>query len=217
MIPSFRLGIIAAAIRRASGPISDVLLHYEGATVVDSGIHALTVTNYGASVSTAQHKFGTQSLLTATCVGVSNAVLAPGTGDFKFESWVYITNNGGQQFFFDQRNPGGMCLYHNGGRLYYYDGSNFDTGVSVPLNSWHHVECDRASGVVYVFLDGTLVGTFASSGNFTNPQWIIGAAQYFPIGVNQLLGYMDETRIRVGVGAAEHTTSFTPPTSAYLP
>lgn len=203
------------------GPPSTILLHFEGATIVDSSTNHITVTpNGSAALSTAQVKFGLQSLALSGGYAVANdSRLIVGSQDFTVDCWVYFTALGGQNFILDTRNGGGtdsgFALYMGSGILFYYDGASnlINSSASIPLNSWHHVEVGRSSGVVYMFVDGVLQGTGADTHSKSNSFWVIAAGQFFPIGVSPMQGYMDE--FHGLLGTCLHTANFTPPTSPY--
>jgi hypothetical protein len=109
---------------------------------------------------------------------------------------------------------------HNSGNSVYFargNGTGFDEAVySVNVNdgSWHHVACVRISGVIYMYVDGT-VRTLASGSASISGTCSSSNALY--IGYNgrdtsYLLGNVSDLRI---TRSARYTTNFTPPTRSF--
>lgn len=221
MIPTFRMGVIASEMLRVGVPTSDLLLHFEGSTIVDSGKHFISITpSGGAALSTSNPKFGTQSLaLTGGYLPINNSALVIGLQDFTNDLWCSFTAFSSQTFILDSRTGAGTAngygLFENSGKIVYYDGTNnlIISTTTLALNTMHHIQVCRASGIVYLFIDGVLQGTGTDGGNKVSSQWTIGAGQFFPEGVSPMTGFMDEFHLLIGT--ATNTTSFTPPTSAY--
>jgi hypothetical protein len=166
------------------------------------------------------------------CVDVAAGCAAFGTGDFTVEMWYYaVSSSARDQQLITTCCPGTSL---NGG----YNGAttkgfrlsqqastrNFrffndvtvngsGTGLTFTANAWHHVAITRSSGTIRFFLNGTkgtdLTGTEATS-NFLSTQncRIAGDNQGQAIS-----GYIDDVRITVGV--ARYTASFTAPTYGY--
>lgn len=174
----------------------------------------------GAAVSATQAKFGAQSLgLTGGYLVGSNAKTVLGIRDFTYDLWVYATAVGGTTFIMDTRTSGGtasgIAIYLTGGLISFSDGGTTISGPTLPLNAWHHVEVGRHAGTVNLFLDGVIVATGTFAQGFSSPQVVLGAAQFSPIGVLPIIGFVDE--FHLVVGTCTHTANFTPPTSPYLP
>jgi hypothetical protein len=94
----------------------------------------------------------------------------------------------------------------------YVSGTVVISGGSVTLNTWSHLAITRASNSLKMFLNGTQIGsTYTLSATLITAPMFIGsrynATQYFN-------GYMDDFRITKGY--ARYTTTFTPPTSAFI-
>jgi len=206
-------------------PPSTLLLHFDSETIVDSSANNLTFITQGtAAYSTTTAKFGTGSLNIPTAdsyVVGTDPKLFIGTEDFTIDCWINPTGTAGLQFILAANNSGSqysgivIFLYGGGNLLYWNDGDNSYGGTtSVPSGSWHHVEVGRASGTVYLFLDGELLTTTPGiDGSFLGSTWVIGAAQYYPPGVDPLIGWIDE--FHAVIGTCLHTESFTPPTAPY--
>jgi hypothetical protein len=218
--------------RRASagdGGIATILLHYEGPWIVDSSGNNYPFSTLGsAGLSAGQAKFGTQSLFVPASgnEGIYIDSIGPvvGDSDFTVSCWVYRVAAPGQAFIMDSRTNGnnltGFGLYFDAaGILYYYGGLgvNATSSAAVPLGVWTHIECSRDSAkTMRLFINGNKVAEAIGSdlGHKSSGSWTIGAAQYFPIGVAPLGGYIDE--FRLCVGQCVHTASFTPLGVPYL-
>ena len=84
--------------------------------------------------------------------------------------------------------------------------------LTTAVDTWHYVEVGIQGTTMYVFLDGTLAGTTAASatrGGTTGTLYLFWSA------VNQGTFHVDDLFLQIG--AIEHTTSFTPPTTARVP
>ena len=154
----------------------------------------------------------------------SNAALAPGSGDFTIECWIYPTNNN----------------FYNGIYQSYTDGNgrttalrintnNADqtslmvqtaatalittsTGV-VTANAWNHIALVRngaGSNNLVLYVNGTSAGTATNTTNFSDGYAQIGNAVY--AGTNY---YWNGgiSNLRVVPGTAVYTSAFTPPTA----
>ena len=197
---------------------STLLFHFEGATLLDANPNPLVFDIHTCALTSAQAKFGTQSLqLSGGFSFGSNGRTIIGTNDFTVDFWAYITSTGSLSFFFDTRTDGstssGFAIYSPGGALAFSDGSVSIVGPAVPLNSWHHIEVCRSGTTVYLFLDGVIVASGTYANTFLSPTWVLGAAQFSPIGADPIIGYMDE--FHIVNGTALHTANFTPPTAPY--
>jgi hypothetical protein len=216
----------------------ELLLHMDGSngstTFTDNSQNAFTVTANGAAqISTAQYEFGGASGLfdgsTAyISVPENDAVFNLGTGDFTIEGWYYI--NGSLTYdtplfsygYGGQVSPPLDCIYGGGVTssltqvfFFSYIGGS---GGSVPFsftfsqNTWYNITFTRASGTLYCFVNGSLIGSTSytnnlngtgSSGPFLMGRWAADGVSevYFP-------GYIDEFRLTVGV--ARYTSNYTP-------
>jgi hypothetical protein len=91
------------------------------------------------------------------------------------------------------------------------------TTAWAPLTGqWYHIEVDRSTTSVYLFIDGTLQTltetTAISTNNVGDVAADLGIGAKIE-GTYQVVGYMDELRITKGL--AKHTAAFSVPTSAY--
>lgn len=217
-----------------------LLLHMDGSndstTFTDSSDNALTMVAKGsAKISTAEKKFGTGSL---NCNSGSNAwVEYPGASgdeldvalnqDFTVEFWIYVTAvststfAGGVEIFEFSGSSGttqafSMCLYTSGGNRTLafsqnYGSNNFNHQDVVPLDEWIHVAMVRSSNVTHLYLDGVKsTSSYSNGGALGNSNWVsIGPRQS---GASNKL-YIDD--VRITIGAARFSATFTPPTAAF--
>jgi hypothetical protein len=131
------------------------------------------------------------------------------------ETWVYMTNNGSYNVFFEGKPNGnnfGYLARRSSGTLdVYYVGGFADTPGSgtINLNQWHHIALSNNSGSIKVFIDGvqTASGT-ANTAIFPN-----GSGQLHMMSqgdtVWQTKGYMSDTRLVIGTSV--YSGAFTPP------
>ena len=156
----------------------------------------------------------------------SNAVLAPGTGDFWIEAWVsfgalpasnaianvfqndVLTASSNDKFWFG--------LFNNAGTNQLAVGRhNTSTRASVnwtpTISVWYHVAAARASGTTYLFIDG-VSQSVTGSANFNGVSFGQAGAVIGAVSTPQYLtGYL--SNVRYIVGAALYTATFTVPTA----
>ncbi len=183
---------------------------------------AKTITTVGnAQVDTAQSKFGGASLLLdgagdRLTLDLGSDVI--GTGDFTLDYWIrhtsafvnYITHiatlRGSTGF-----NVGTQALAQV---VFYIDGIGEvlrGTGTNFTLNTWHHVAFVRNSGTLKAYVDGVEKASATNSTNLSNASFWIGDLNN--VANEPVNGWMDE--IRLSIGIARWTATFTPETSAY--
>lgn len=176
----------------------------------------------GAALSTAQKKFGSSSaFFNAGNSLISAPIPAIGTGDFTFEGMLYITaTNANGATLFDTRPAGTNGFYPdvylvNGiPRLYVNGADRITAGSALSTGVWHHVALCRASGVTRLFVDGVQAGSnYTDTNNYATSRLQIGANGFSPSAGDFALGYVDAVRITIGY--ARYTTTFTPPASVY--
>ena len=207
---------------------TSLLLSGTNAGIIDKSqsVKTMTLTG-GTKSSTTQSKYLTSSIFFD---GVDDMIQFPrfdvgASEDFTIEFWHYLTarvdsypaffgnyatwTTGTLQFF---AGHGGSTttqyqLAHNGS----FPAINAGT---VNYNQWVHVAIVRYNGTITVYIDGTSIGTVASSvalsGNGTN--FFIGRSSDTADG--HIQGYLSDFRITQGL--ARYTANFTPPTSALL-
>jgi hypothetical protein len=205
-----------------------LLLHGDGADgstqIIDSSPNPKTVTAVGdAQISTTESKFNGSSLkfdgsgdwLTTP----ANGDFAFGTADFTLEGWLKpAVVTGADRVLLDTRvtvgDSGIVFFIDIYGRLNSYQGVSLITNsgpLSLTSNIWQHFAYVRASGVLYVYINGVLGGSAALTSNLTSP----GTVRIGVRNDNTLpyTGYIDDLRITKGV--ARYTSNFTPPTQPF--
>jgi hypothetical protein len=207
-----------------------LLMHADGSgsTIRDSSANALAVTAYGSAIqSTTQSRFGGSSLYLdgSAWIGSSaSAAFGMGTGDFTCEGWYYPTSN--SSTFANLVNLGSystgvlmrLAGSSTGGDWLYLANASLMSGTrlsstQVPANTWTHIALVRSSGVVSVYVNGSL---FAQQSGVTSD---IGSSQTLTIGRDAhsstayFTGYMDD--IRITKGTARYMSSFSVPTAAF--
>ncbi|WP_042445200.1 LamG domain-containing protein [Azospirillum sp. B510] len=185
----------------------------------------------GATISNEQAKFGTTSFKLGaggSCVigwaSTPHADLALGDNNFTTDLWFYKTNTADGCLWCAGNNAYGMQIRTNGagGAITAYistDNSSWNvangvgTGVVPAVNSWNHLAVVRNGGTLYIFLNGTQIGSHTvGTGSIT----MGGPYHYFGgVGDNSsiMAGYIDEVRIKRG--EAVWISNFTPPTAPY--
>jgi hypothetical protein len=188
----------------------------------DESPNGLTVNRYGSVViSTAQKKYGTGAIYnpgdgTGNHLTIaSNSLLDLAGGQWTVEMWVYpttaILNN---RTLFSKRGSGG-CSYQGYIRagtnaIGFYNGTEYDTGVSFTANVWCHIAYTYDGSTVKIYKDGTQIfsSAIAASANNSYPLYV---GTYLESGFNlEFPGYIDDFRITKGY--ARYTSNFTPPT-----
>ena len=197
-----------------------------GSTFVDSSLTPKTVTAGGnATQSATQSQTGGKSaFFNGTGDYLSFPDLGIGTGDFTIEMWLKTASTVQYAQLIGNETPdnsAGFSLLINhtsptDGQIALYRGSNIvssPSGSSFADNQWHHIAISRSGSTVRFYLDGALASTGTSSANFTST-----AATY--VGYNNsnsprnVIGYIDDLRITVGVGRFT-TGTITVPTAAF--
>lgn len=190
-------------------------------TFADRSANGATVTAVGnAKVTTTSPKFGS-GCLTLDGSGdylttPGNARFAPGTQDFTADAWVKTSTSG--RMIFDHYDGGGIGwqLLMSGTALQFYTSSAIKTGsTSVATGNWTHVCVMRASGQVYLFVNGVAEGSPVA-----NSQDISRVPSLFAIGAQASSrnasydwnGQIDAPRVFIGA-ALFSTSGFTPPAS----
>lgn len=193
-------------------PYTLLLLH--GESIADSSPKGQTITNSGVSVSTAQKKFGNSSLYFNGSSTLRLPSLNFGTGDFTIDFWIYPSTLKG--YFLSGYSSGltgsvgvGFRNSTTIGVLRSSVAWDTEATVSISTNKWTHLAFVRNKGTVYLFVNGSLVGSGSNTNNYsTSTATVIGAeggSEYFT-------GYIDEYRIS---NVARWTSNFSVPTAPY--
>ena len=211
-------------------PIS--ILHFENGFADEKGnTWAAFGGSYAPVISTAQKKFGLQSLelnklQTEYANGGFETIISefPMTGDFTIEWFSYVrswTVPQYQAYLCNGYNVlGGITLVTGlqDGKFALYSGTTkILTENSVgQLNVWQHHAITRQGSVVKKWRDGVEVGSgiFSGSMGLLSKKFCLGAYSSDSGAVGQMLnGYIDEFRIVKGV--ALYTATFTPPSAPF--
>ena len=199
-------------------------------TFIDSSTNALALTRNG---NTSQGTFSPYnpnwSIYFAGnnyITSASNAVFAPGTGDFTVECWVNIQTlpaSGAIAPIF--QNDSGLTstsdkfwfgVYNNARTYQLYLGrhttsTNSAVNWTPSVNVWYHIAIERQSGTTLMFINGvqqTVTNSTAMNGISFGQNGVMAGAISTPY---YLTGYI--SNMRYIVGAALYTSSFTPSTT----
>ena len=146
----------------------------------------------------------------------ASSALAPLTGDFTYEAWVYPTSSSvTYRVVFGIDNYAGgqpFRLYQYGTQFqYWYTGSatDFIGSSTITMNTWYHLAITRSSGVLKLFVNGTQAGSNVTSTlNYPSSIFRIGIDSN---GTYPFVGYV--SNLRAVKGAAVYTANFTPSTT----
>ena len=208
------------------------LLNGTNSNIVDQSAMNLLGTIGQAQVSTAQSKFGGSSMLFD---GTGDYLQMPPSdllatwfnSDYTIEYWVYpnafaSSANGGSNVY-SQSDPASTSEYFSFGPRasgvvvwYYYNGAvQIVTSGTISTGVWTHLAWtyQKASNTMRIFINGVLNTTTTISGtpsiSTTANPILVGAST--TVGFN---GYIDDLRVTTGI--ARYTSTFTPPTSAFV-
>jgi hypothetical protein len=208
-------------------------LHCEGTdgstSFVDSSSYSHTVSVGGnANIDTSEQKYGTASAHfdgTADWLEVGpNAAFALGTQDFTYEFWVYLvskTSSTTSARLASGNGFDGILMTHTARLGLYITGKGTSWDIfasanafdSIVTGSWHHVAITRSGTSFRGFVNGTQVISFSSSSAIYQSSNLVRIAAANSTGGFAMNGWQDDIRLTVGV--ARYTSSFTPPTQAF--
>ena len=159
----------------------------------------------GASITTSASFDGSTQNLSVP----NSTALNPGTGDFTIEFWTYLNSTTNNASFY-RGNNGGVDVFMNGSGKLAMGVAQISTlitdSVTMTTASWVHIAVVRSSGTTTLYKNGTSVG---SAGDATN--YVTDSVNYIGFsGSIRINGYM--SNLRVVIGTAVYTTTFTPPT-----
>jgi hypothetical protein len=201
---------------------ADLYLPMDNAGIFDkTGNQTLTLVG-DVSTSTTQTKFATTAMYfdgTGDYVSIPDKSVFDFVGNFTIEFWMYhtSTSDGGYTAVFGGNGSGtnGWHIYmqESSGNLYFFYSSFLISATSaLTVNTWHHIAVTRSGSDIKMFVDGTQVGSTATSsatllqnstGAGTRIGYDHGANGYYE-------GYIEG--VQVIVGAAKYTANFTAPT-----
>jgi len=201
---------------------TSLLLNFTNAGIIDSTAKNDLVTVGNAQISTTQSKFGGASMYFD---GTGDYLIMPtaesikvGGGDFTIEFWLYWASSLTPSVYWASSTS--SILITDSAATYAVICSSTDTASgysklidapsSLSANTWGHVAVVRSSGTTKIYLNGAVGGNTSSiTGSFDCAY--IG---YQKNGGRALNGYIDDLRITKGI--ARYTSSFTPPSAAFL-
>ena len=197
---------------------TSLLLSGTNGQIYDNAMMSNFVTVGSAQISTSIYKYGTGSISFngSTSYLTSNANLTNNfsTGNFTIECWVYFVSvaNGQLVSAGSGTNTNAYYWQYYSGQLQFgvqNIGQITGTSWTPSASTWYHIAVVRSGTNVYQFVNGTQLGTTAtSSQNFVDGPTYVGYG-----GAGYLNGYIDELRITKGI--ARYTANFTPPTSIF--
>lgn len=217
---------------------------FEGGSPIDESQLAQTVSVHGgASLSSAQAVFGTQSLLCVTNDAVSvpdHASFAMGSGPWTVETFIRFSAFPMNDYYYlmgqwdwdtGDGAPGwALAVYYGASPLARYtsimidsDGDGFVDAEAVgelwdpAVDTWYHY-CAEYDGTDYrVYIDGVMLGKETASYpvyNSTAPM-MFGAIRNSGSVESRFQGYLDEVRVTVGTARYASDSGFAVPTEAY--
>lgn len=204
-----------------------LLLHGDGSngaqnnTFLDSSTNNFTITRVGNPTQGSVNPYGANwsnyfdgsgDYLTLP----SGSGFAFGTGDFTVECWVFSSNAASTSYVIvDARNSGQTgtwVLFRNiNNQIEWFNGSSsYTTTTNIPANQWNHIAYCRSGTTGRVLLNGSVVGTFTDSTNYSvSPTTSYIGCRY---SVNEFFsGYI--SNFRTVKGTALYTGSYTVPTA----
>jgi alpha-tubulin suppressor-like RCC1 family protein len=182
----------------ATMPASPFAAPYNDVYIYGGAFYAfLDNTNYKALVTTAS----------ASAQSIS-------TGDFTIELFALVDGgiSGGGRLI-DQAQPTPLMYINTGGTSGTYTIAVTNATFPTQPNVWYHMAWTRQSGVEYLYMNGTYVGTYTGVVNDYNTlatMWI-GYDAYNGTGGNSR--FISNLRIVKGLAVYTGTSSFTPPSS----
>ena len=202
------------AVQRRSGYIQ---MYVNGANVGTVRTPKTITANGQSAVSSAQSKYGSQSIVLDGAGDylsiASNPDFGFGTGDFTIEGWFYKTAVS-TQYLFDTRstlNENSIAVQSNGAgtlRLFVNGAFVLTSSNAHTNNAWNHLAISRASGVTRFFINGVVsTNTYTDTTDYGTAKPFVIGAQYN--GTTAYNGYIDEFRVTKGL--ARYTANFTPP------
>jgi hypothetical protein len=148
---------------------------------------------------------------------VANGVaLAFGTGDFTWESWIYLNDISSQRTIYNSNITDGFIININSGIVTVRQFGVTDllnSASSINQNTWNHIAVSRSGTTLSLWLNGSRSagGTITNSTNFTQNGLLIGVND---IGAGYVLGYISNLRVVKGTAVYDPIqTTITVPTA----
>jgi hypothetical protein len=199
-------------------------------TFIDSSANNFAITRNGTATQGSVNPFGAIAPYTTTVDGGSGyfngtsdyLTLAQPTAftfntlDFTVEAWVYPTANPVSFYCVIDARPSnlavawafGLRLITGNLKIEFFNGTQINGSITVPLNTWTHIAFSRSSSTLKGFVNGVLdVNTTMSTNLTTSGTQYIGALR----DPTYNTGYI--SNLRVVKNVAVYTAAFTPSTT----
>lgn len=224
MIPTLQLGQFGRAQEggEADPFLSNVslLLHMDTDFNDSSPVPKTPTITGGATISTAQAKFGAGSgLFDGQTDGVNYPVSSAFAfdADFCVEMFYMRTSDASSRYYFStsSANPAWIWLSRPNTVLQaHVFGTYLTASVNPTLNTWYHIALTRSGSTVRFFVDGVqeASATVTTVGGDTGV-FVGSAAPGITSADFYHAGHIDEVRISKGV--ARYTANFAPPTAPF--
>jgi len=136
-----------------------------------------------------------------------------GTQDFTVELWFYMTNTAsyGTLFNLGRYDTGIMLRIDTQAYVIYVMNSEITATGTAPLNTWVHLALVRKAGSMYVWANGSQVGTTKANSATISPTAAIKIGSSAHTSNEHFFGYISNIRLVVGNGL--YSSAFTPPTT----
>ena len=144
----------------------------------------------------------------------SSSQLSMGTGNFTIECWARFDDTANRGLWqvegLTTNYTDTLSFAHNGGNWHgYRGGSTWNYGSGRNTNQWYHCAYVRHAGTATIYVDGSALGSWSDSYNYTGTTLAIGG--YYTTGY---LMHGNISNFRIVKGTAVYTTNnFTPPTT----
>lgn len=203
-----RLGSIRSALQSIASVTCPNYIPNAGVTLSGS-----------AAVVATQSKFGGSSLslgaTTSSAGTIADATALHLSGDCTIECWVYMSSLTASGLFCKDSNasPYARLTFNGTSWLLYTDSASaiITATANITANTWVHIAAVHYGSTWYLYQNGVLLGSAASSSTFGNnsSSLIIGNTS----ALNSVFpGYIDEFRIS---NIARYTAAFTPPSASF--
>ena len=215
-------GVLTPQIMTGSGASTygDFFMNYESGFVdLVGGTTSTTVS--GATTSTTQVRYGTRSgyFGSGNYATFANTAFNEGSGDWTWDSWVYINSNIGNEVLFTFGNTNALELQwtdSGAGLAIYSNVDGFNSGYhngSITVGSWHHIFLMVSGGRYYLGCDGAIATGPTTSNTVFSPLQL-GLSVRGPYGMD---GYFDMTRFRKDAAYPTSGTYTVPTEASYTP
>jgi len=208
----------------------DLINTYQNNTFIDSSGNNFTITRVGTTTQGSVNPFGSTAPYETTVEGGSGyfngtsdllslsqaTAFSLGTGDFTLEAWVYPTANPVSFYGIIDARPSALAVLWAAGlrliagnlKIEFFNGTQIDGSITVPLNTWTHVAFSRSGTTLKGFVNGVtdINTTMSTNLNTTGTQYIGGIND-----PTYNTGYL--SNVRLVKGTALYTANFTPPTA----